>query len=110
MLETIDLNAALTKDEYKTVQDELDLRLGSLQRDLRAAGIPLIMVMEGWDAAGKGTLINRFLRPLDPRGYKVHAVSAPNEEERMRPPMWRFWLTVPADGAIATRFWAGPYI
>ena len=109
MLETIDLDATIGKSEYKDLQDHLDLRLGKLQRELLAAEIPLIIVMEGWDAAGKGTAISRILKPLDPRGFTVHAICAPNEEESLHPPMWRFWKSLPDYGAIAIydRSWYG---
>jgi len=101
MLETVDLKAKLGKAEYREAQDALDLRLAQSQRDLRAAGVPVLVVFEGWDAAGKGLALNRLLQPLDPRGFTVHYVAPPTKEERMRPPMWRFWNILPADGLIA---------
>ncbi len=107
MLEMVDLDASLDKETYQTLQDALDVRLGALQRELKAAGIPLVVVFEGWDASGKGDLINRLLRPLDPRLFKVQATSPPTAEETLRPPMWRFWRTLPNDGdmAIYDRSW-----
>ena len=66
MLETIDLKAELSKKEYQKLLEEFDLRLGELQRAIRSAGIPLVVVFEGWDAAGKGTAIGRLLQHLDP--------------------------------------------
>ncbi len=101
MLETIDLNVSLPKEETRKTLEELDIRLGLLQRELRDKGIPSIIIMEGWDAAGKGTAINRFLRPLDPRGFQVHATRSPTAEEAYHPPMWRFWQRLPKQGAIA---------
>lgn len=100
MLETVDLDAKLSKEEYKQLLDALDLRLPELQRKLRAAGVPALIVFEGWDAAGKGSAMSRLLQPLDPRGYKVHTVTAPTTEEQMRPPMWRFWVKLPARGIV----------
>ena len=100
MLETVDLDASLNKDEYKKTQEALDLRLAELQRGLRTAGVPVIVVFEGWDAAGKGTVMARLLQALDPRGFKVHTVKPPTEEERMRPAMWRFWRMLPDNGII----------
>jgi polyphosphate:AMP phosphotransferase len=61
----------------------------------------VIIVFEGWDAAGKGSTISRLLQPLDPRGFKVHTILPPNEEERFHPPMWRYWTRLPARGTIA---------
>lgn len=101
MLETVDLKAKLSKEEYKAALTDLDLRLSELQRGLHTAGVSVLVVFEGWEAAGKGMAIARLLQPLDPRGFKVHTIGPPTEEERMRPPMWRFWLKLPANGTIA---------
>ncbi len=81
--------------------DALGSELGRLQRDIRAAAIPVIIVLEGWEAAGKGTAINRLLLALDPRGFKVHTVQPPTKEERLHPPLWRFWQKLPEAGNIA---------
>ena len=72
MLETLDLSRSLSHKEYRTVLDPLEIRMGELQRALRAAQVPTLVVFEGWDAAGKGTCIGALVQPLDPRGYKVH--------------------------------------
>ena len=100
MLETVDLTAKLPKAEYKEMRDALNIRLGLLQRAALAAKIPVIVVFEGWLAAGVGTVISRLLFALDPRGYKLHTIVKPNEEAAMRPSMWRFWNSLPRYGAI----------
>ncbi len=101
MLNQADLNAALDKPAYKKIMEALDLRLAELQRQAREAGIPILVVFEGWDAAGKGVVLGRLLEALDPRGYKVHHVASPNEDERMHPAPWRFWNRIPARGLMA---------
>ncbi len=101
MLETADLDARLSKKDAKEALDRLDLELSQLQRDLQPDGCPVLVVFEGWDAAGKGSVLNRLLQPLDPRGYKVHNIKEPTLEERMYPALCRFWLTAPARGTIA---------
>ncbi len=101
MLETVDLKAKLGKEEYRAAQETLDLQLGGAQRRLHAAGIPVLIVFEGWDAAGKGSTISRLVQPLDPRGFKVHNATPPTALERMYPPMWRFWNLLPSRGALA---------
>ena len=65
--------------------------LGSLQRQTKALDIPVIVVFEGWSAAGKGTLINELILPLDPRGFTVHSAGGPTQEEAYYPFLWRFW-------------------
>ncbi|NLV42660.1 MAG: polyphosphate:AMP phosphotransferase [Candidatus Hydrogenedentes bacterium] len=101
MLETVNLSASLDKEEYRSLQEALDLRLGRMQRGLREAGVPVLVVVEGWDAAGKGSTLGRLLQPLDPRGFKVHHVGPATPLEGMFPPMWRFWNLLPARGALA---------
>ena len=98
MLETVDLRAHLTKEEYRETQKKLDLQLAQLQRELRGAGIPALVVFEGWDAAGKGAVLSRLLQAFDPRGFKVHNIGPATAEEGMRPAMCRFWHMVPARG------------
>jgi polyphosphate kinase 2 (PPK2 family) len=101
MLEQVDLSKQIEKNEYKAIVSELELRLGALQREARELKIPVILLFEGWDAAGKGTLINKLLLTCDPRGFVVHSIFAPNEEEHLRPFLWRFWTKTPANGRIA---------
>lgn len=101
MLEFVDLAKKISKADYKAVIDELEARLGQCQRAAQDAGVPVVLVFEGWDAAGKGEVLNRLAQALDPRGFKVHVVLRPNEEERFRPWMWRFWNELPAAGKFA---------
>ena len=109
MLEQIDLSKQIDKEEYKSILPDLEWRLGALQREARELDIPVVIVFEGWDAAGKGTLINRLIQTFDPRGCVVHPINAPNEEEAFRPFLWRFWVKTPPAGKIAVfdRSWYG---
>ena len=108
-LNRIDLSKSLDKQTYKTLHSGLAQKLGELQRRAREAGVPVVIVFEGWDAAGKGTLINKLILALDPRGFNVHPTNPPTEEERLRPFLWRFWTRTPARGRIAVfdRSWYG---
>ncbi len=100
MLENIDLSREIAKADYKPQRDAARLELPALQRRCRELGIPVVIVFEGWDAAGKGTLINHLILPLDPRGFRVHSTLAPTEEEALRPFLWRPWIRTPAKGRI----------
>ena len=46
------------------------MNLATFRRKSRELGIPVLIIVEGLSAAGKGTLINRIIQPLDPRGLK----------------------------------------
>ena len=101
MLEKIDLSKKADKATFKQVMETEGARLGSLQRECKEAGIPVMIVFEGMGAAGKGVQINRLIQALDPRGFSVYATNSSNEEEQMRPFLWRYWTKTPAKGRIA---------
>ena len=81
--------------------DLLEAELARLQQRIRAAGVPVVILFEGWGASGKGRMIARLIRALDPRGFKVYTTGAPTGEELRYPPMRRYWLRMPARGQIA---------
>lgn len=100
MLDKIDVAKKLPDGMSGKERDALAERLGQLQRECKDAGIPVTVVFEGWSAAGKGTLISRLIRPLDPRGFMVYTTQKPGKEELLRPFMWRFWTKTPEKGRI----------
>ncbi|HLA85144.1 MAG TPA: polyphosphate:AMP phosphotransferase [Thermoguttaceae bacterium] len=101
MLELVNLDERLSKADYARVFPGLEQDLGECQRAARKAGVPVVIVCEGWDAAGKGSVINRLAQTLDPRGFEVHSTLPPTKNERLHPWMWRFWNTLPAAGDFA---------
>ncbi len=101
MLEKVDLTSKLSKKAYKDRRRALDERLRCLQQACQKAGIPAIIVIEGWDASGKGDVINRLSRPLDPAGFKFHTIQASSAHEALMPWLWRFWIKIPCYGDIA---------
>ncbi len=101
MLENTDFSKQMSKEEFKLKMPPLKARLGELQRKCREFKIPIMIVFEGFDAAGKGFQIGRLIQSLDPRGFSVHTVQEETEEEKMHPFLWRFWTTTPAQGGIA---------
>ena len=109
MLDKIDINKKLSKKVYKAIMPLLSDRLYHVQKTSWDAGIPVVILFEGWDAAGKGTSIQRLTRPLDPRGFKLYPIRAARTFEKKHPWLWRFWLKLPAYGewAIFDRSWYG---
>ena len=100
MLEKVDLNKSVDKENYKKLREEMDVKLGELQRACKAEKIPVVIVFDGFGAGGKGTQINRLIQPLDPRGFDVYASRETGEEEWMRPFLWRYWTKTPEDGRM----------
>ena len=100
MLEQVDLSQKLDIADYKTRMELLGNQLGELHRKLHERKIPAIIVFEGWDAAGRGTLINELILRLDPRGFKVFANNTCHADATAHPFLWQFWNTIPAAGKV----------
>ena len=109
VLNGIDLSKDIKKEDYKKRLKELQERLALLQDEMFLHKLPSVFVFEGWDASGKGGAIKRLTQKLDPRGYEVIPISAPDETERAHHYLWRFYQHIPAAGhmAIFDRSWYG---
>ena len=82
--------------EIKQIRETL---LGQ-QQLLRDAKLPVIVLIEGWAAAGKGSLIKELISEIDPRFYTVVSpVIVPETEERY-PFLYPFFKAIPENGKI----------
>jgi polyphosphate kinase 2 (PPK2 family) len=114
-LDDVDLSLRLKKAEELRRLVEAQRRL--LQLRLVTAGLigdqtpgpPICVVMEGWDAAGKGGAIKRLLAPLDVRHYRVAYFSKPTNVEKAHSFLWRFYPDLPGVGELTVfdRSWYG---
>ncbi len=91
MLETVDLSLKLEKAEYQEQLLEQQLHMRELARWLYFEKRSLVLVFEGWDAAGKGGSIRRLTEKVDPRGFEVFPIAAPAGEDKTHHYLWRFW-------------------
>lgn len=66
-------------EQLKRLREQLTL----LENKIKTAGVPVIITFDGWSAAGKGSMIAKLIRSLDPRFYKVVSFRAPNEQENV---------------------------
>lgn len=109
MLETLDLYRTLEKSDYRQQLEPLQHAIYDLQVRALDAQVPIVIVYEGWDAAGKGGNIRRLTERLDPRFFQVYAISKPTPDELARHYLWRFWTKLPPRGnmVIFDRSWYG---
>lgn len=109
ILEKYEGKEDIDKDEYKDRLIRLQKEMRDVQYTLYEKKIPLILVYEGWDAAGKGGNIKRVVQQLDPTGYEINTTAAPSDVEIKHHYLWRFWNTVPKTGHISIydRSWYG---
>ncbi|MDJ0847102.1 MAG: polyphosphate:AMP phosphotransferase [Myxococcota bacterium] len=109
ILSSVELDATLSKDEYKSRLEELQTKLWDLGLRCREQQLGSALVFEGWDAAGKGGVIRRITRAMDVQDYRVMPVAAPTPEELAHHYLWRFWRRLPRAGRmlICDRSWYG---
>lgn len=108
-LAAVNLNKSLTDQEYEVRLESAQKRLRQLHNRIYRKKIPVVIVYEGWDAAGKGGNIKRLAAALDARGYEVIPIAAPEPHEKSRHYLWRFWMHLPKTGHITIfdRSWYG---
>ncbi len=118
-LEDADLSKRLSREEEAKELDRCGDRM--MQLRLVAAGLlehaggrrdlgpPVCVVMEGWDASGKGGSIKRLVGKLDPRHVRVATFGAPSPDEKRHHFLRRFWPALPGWGGMAVldRSWYG---
>lgn len=109
MLEKVDLSVEVSKKDYKQRMPHLQDRLYALQKATWDTGLSVVILFEGWDAAGKGSSIQTLTSRMDPRGFKLYPIREARTYEKKHPWLWRFWLKIPGKGefAIFDRSWYG---
>ena len=109
MLEKVDVSVRLSRAEYDKQIHRLQNQLHLLGYQVYVQKRPVVLVFEGWDAAGKGGAVKRLTGRLDPRGYVVYPIAAPAGDDKVRHYLYRFWRRLPEAGQIAIfdRSWYG---
>jgi polyphosphate kinase 2 (PPK2 family) len=107
--------AAMT-EHLEVVSRDYERRLRSMQSTMQLIQQALlgtreraVVVLEGWDTAGKGGIVRRLGWAMDPRGFRVYPISAPSPHEKRGHYLQRFWEKLPGPGEIVVfdRSWYG---
>jgi AMP-polyphosphate phosphotransferase len=114
-LSDLDLSLSLSKKEERERLEPAQRRLLALRLQLSGKlgdgrlGPPVCILLEGWDASGKGGAIRRLVARLDPRHVRVGAFGPPTDEERRHYFLWRFESVLPGwgDMSVLDRSWYG---
>jgi AMP-polyphosphate phosphotransferase len=105
MFESAELTHVLDKPTFKEEEPKLRAALLAAQAEaVERKSFPVIMLVAGVDGAGKGRAIQRLYEWLDPHHLRTHAYGEPNEMERARPRMWRYWRDLPPKGEFGIVF------
>lgn len=105
MFESAELGHCIDKEVYKNAVPQLREDLLDAQFELaQSRRFQVIILIGGVDGSGKGETANVLNEWMDPRHIHTHAFGPMTEEERQRPPMWRFWRALPPKGKIGIYF------
>ena len=105
----VDHALSLDEETYRKRLKKLQKKLFALESEMYQQRVPLIVMYEGWDAAGKGGNIKRVAQALDARAYTIFPSPAPTRTELAHPHLWRYWTRLPKAGhvGIYDRSWYG---
>ena len=108
-LDEVDHTLKLEREDYEKQLKHEQKRLAKLELEMYLQRIPLVVMYEGWDAAGKGGAIKRVAQALDARAYHIFPSPAPTPLELAHPHLWRYWTRLPKAGhvGIYDRSWYG---
>lgn len=101
MLDTLQKLEKPDKQQVKEKLNGLKERLSVLQHEIKQAGVPVVVLFEGWSASGKGEILREVILTLDPRNFSAKSTLQPSEEEKRMPFLWRHWNSIPQAGLFA---------
>jgi len=93
-------SGVLKKKHYKRELNRLQEELVKLQYWIKEEDLKICVVFEGRDAAGKGGVIKRITRRLNPRIARIVALGTPTERERSQWYFQRYAEHLPAAGEM----------
>lgn len=107
MFDSANFKHHVGKVAYRREEATLRSQLLDAQFELKQQHrFPVLILIAGVEGAGKGETVNLLNEWMDPRHIHTHAFGAPSDEERERPPNWRFWRALPPKGEIGIFFGA----
>jgi polyphosphate:AMP phosphotransferase len=104
MFEAAEIGRKINKTQYKAQLPALRAQLLQAQIALSQTNTPVIIIISGVDAAGRGETVNALNEWLDTRGLETISLNSPTDEELERPYMWRYWRKLPERGRIGIFF------
>lgn len=73
-------------------------KLAVQQMQIKEHKLPVFVLFEGWGTAGKGSILGKIIKEIDPRFFKVATMDVPTEEERRKPFLYRYFVKIPEAG------------
>ena len=100
MLKNFESKKSEDKEELNQEIQELREHLLARQQTIRDQKLPVLVLIEGWAAAGKGSLIKELISEIDPRFYNVVSPAVIPEQEMRYPFLYPYATAIPENGKI----------
>ena len=89
-----------SKEEVEQRLKKVRVRLEQQQILMKEKKLPVLVLLEGWGAAGKGSVLGKIIKNIDPRFFKVAVMDEPTEEEARKPFLYRHFVKDTGSGQI----------
>lgn len=86
--------ANVEKEKYRN-------ELAKRQQIVKDAKLPVVVMLDGWSAAGKGSALASIIKYMDPRFFKVYNMDVITEEEARKPFLYRHAAKLPRYGQFS---------
>lgn len=100
MLESVDLDERVSDEEFETRKEDLVRRLVHVQQECVREKLPVVVCVDGWSAAGKGTTVSKVVKDMDPRHFRVYGLGEPTETDRRYHFLRRYWVRIGQYGTV----------
>ena len=98
MLKEFEWKKPEEKEALNAEIKEIREKLLAQQQMIRDQKLPVLVLIEGWAAAGKGTLIKELISEIDPRFYNVISPAIIPESEERYPFLYPYAAAIPENG------------
>lgn len=85
----------------KRIKEKYRTELSNVQMKVKDSNLPVIIMLEGYGAAGKGSVISSIIKYMDPRFFKVYNMDVKSDDEKRKPFLYRYASKMPAKGQIS---------
>ncbi len=100
MLKDFEKSKSEDKDVLTREIRELRAELIGQQQLIREKKLPVLVLIEGWAAAGKGSLVKELISEIDPRFYNVVSPAVIPENETRYPFLYPYASAIPENGKL----------
>ena len=93
--------ASITKPKDEELKERLSAareKLATLQIKVKEAKLPVLVLFEGFGAAGKGSVLSKIIKNMDPRFFHVETMDQPEPTELRKPFLYRYFKRIPENG------------